>query len=56
MTESQSMTTPEVVAKTLIDEHAGFLREAVATVAAGFGRDPGLRDRRPLVRPGPLGL
>jgi transposase-like protein len=28
------MTTPEVVAKTLIDEHADFLREAVAMVAA----------------------
>jgi len=34
MAESQSMTTPEVVAKTLIDEHADFLREAVAMVAA----------------------
>jgi transposase-like protein len=34
MAESQSMTTPEVVAKTLISEHADFLREAVATVAA----------------------
>ena len=33
MAESQSMTTPEVVAKTLIDEHADFLREAVAMVA-----------------------
>ncbi|MBK5221258.1 MAG: transposase [Thermoleophilia bacterium] len=28
------MTTPEVVAKTLITEHADFLREAVAAVAA----------------------
>jgi len=34
MAESQSMTTPEVVAKTLIAEHADFLREAVAMVAA----------------------
>jgi len=34
MAESRSMTTPEVVAKTLIDEHADFLREAVAMVAA----------------------
>ena len=34
MAESQSMTTAEVVAKTLIDEHADFLREAVALVAA----------------------
>ncbi len=34
MAESQSMTTAEVVAKTLIDEHADFLREAVAMVAA----------------------
>jgi transposase-like protein len=34
MAESQSMMTPEVVAKTLIDEHADFLREAVAMVAA----------------------
>jgi len=33
MAESQSMTTPEVVAKTLIDEHGDFLREAVAMVA-----------------------
>ena len=32
--ESQSMTTPEVVAKTLIAEHADFLAEAVAMVAA----------------------
>lgn len=34
MAESQSMTTAEVVAKTLIDEHSDFLREAVAMVAA----------------------
>jgi transposase-like protein len=34
MAESQSMTTAEVVAKTLITEHADFLREAVAMVAA----------------------
>ena len=34
MAERQSMTTAEVVAKTLIDEHADFLREAVAVVAA----------------------
>ncbi len=33
MAESQSMTTAEVVAKTLIDEHPDFLREAVAMVA-----------------------
>jgi putative transposase len=33
MAESQSMTTAEVVAKTLITEHADFLREAVALVA-----------------------
>ena len=42
MAESQSMTTPEVVAKTLIAEHADFMREAVAMVAARAdgGRDP----------------
>ena len=34
MAERQSMTTPEVVAKTLITEHGDFLREAVAMVAA----------------------
>ncbi len=34
MAERQSMTTPEVVAKTLIAEHSDFLREAVAMVAA----------------------
>ena len=47
MAESQSMTTAEVVAKTLIDEHADFLREAVAMVAARAdgGRDH-RRDRR----------
>jgi transposase-like protein len=33
MAERQSMTTPEVVAKTLIDEHSDFLAEAVAMVA-----------------------
>ncbi len=34
MAESRSMTTPEVVAKTICDEHSDFLREAVAMVAA----------------------
>jgi putative transposase len=34
MAEGQSMTTAEVVARTLLDEHADFLREAVAMVAA----------------------
>lgn len=33
MAARQSMTTDEVVAKTLIEEHADFLREAVALVA-----------------------
>ena len=33
MAEHQSMTTAEVVAKSLIDEHADFLREAVVIVA-----------------------
>jgi hypothetical protein len=33
MAEKQSMTTPEVVAKTLIAEHGDFLRDAVAMVA-----------------------
>jgi len=33
MAEGQSMTTAEVVAKTVLDEHADFLREAVAMVA-----------------------
>ena len=43
MAESQSMTSAEVVAKALIEEHADFLRESVAMVAA---RDHGGRDRR----------
>ncbi len=30
MAERQSMTTAEVVAKTLIDEHHDFLKEAVS--------------------------
>lgn len=34
MAESQSMTSAEVIAKTLIAEHGDFLREAVAMVAA----------------------
>lgn len=34
MAESQSMTTAEVVAKALLDEHADFLKEAVAMIAA----------------------
>jgi transposase-like protein len=34
MAEGQSMTTSELVAKTLLDEHADFLKEAVAMVAA----------------------
>ncbi len=34
MAENQSMTTAEVVAKTLISDHGDFLREAVALVAA----------------------
>jgi transposase-like protein len=33
MAESQSMTSAEVVAKALIDEHADFLRESVAMVS-----------------------
>lgn len=33
MAAPKSMTTAEVVAKTLIDEHADFLREAVVLVA-----------------------
>ncbi len=33
MAEDQRMTTEQVVAKTLIDEHADFLRDAVAMVA-----------------------
>src|SRR5882757_4998924 len=34
MAESRSMTTSEVVARTLIDEHSDFLREAVEALAA----------------------
>jgi putative transposase len=34
MAEGQSMTTAEVVAKRMIDDHADFVREAVAVVAA----------------------
>ena len=34
MAERQSLTTAEVVAKTLIDEHHDFLKEAVGLVAA----------------------
>lgn len=34
MAASQSMTTAEVVRKTLLDEHADFLKEAVAVVVA----------------------
>jgi transposase-like protein len=33
MTATPSMTTAEVVAKTLIEEHSDFLRDAVAVVA-----------------------
>lgn len=33
MTEKHRMTTAEVVAKTMLDEHSDFLREAVAMVA-----------------------
>ena len=33
MTENRSMTTAEVVAKTMLTEHADFLKEAVALVA-----------------------
>lgn len=33
MAERQSMTTPQVVAKTILDEHSDFMREAVAIVA-----------------------
>ena len=33
MAENRSMTTPEVVAKALMDEHPDFLRESVAMVA-----------------------
>jgi len=34
MTDGQSMTTQELVRRTLLDEHGDFLREAVAMVAA----------------------
>ena len=34
MTDTQSMTTQELVARTLLDEHGDFLKEAVAIVAA----------------------
>jgi len=34
MTDRQSMTTQELVRRTLLDEHGDFLREAVALVAA----------------------
>jgi len=34
MAESQSMTSAEVVAKALIEEHSDFLRESVAMIAA----------------------
>ena len=34
MADRQSMTTQELVRKTLLDEHGDFLREAVAMVAA----------------------
>ncbi len=34
MTDTQSMTTQELVRRTLLDEHGDFLREAVALVAA----------------------
>ncbi len=34
MTDGQSMTTRELVRRTLLDEHGDFLREAVAMVAA----------------------
>ena len=34
MTDTQSMTTNELVRRTLLDEHGDFLREAVAMVAA----------------------
>ena len=67
MAESQRMTTPEVVAETLIAEHSDFLREAVAAVAAqimeaeisteiGAGRgevSPGRTTRRNGYRPRP---
>ena len=34
MTDTQSMTTQELVRRTLLDEHGDFLKEAVAIVAA----------------------
>jgi hypothetical protein len=34
MTDGQSMTTRELVGRTLLDEHGDFLWEAVAMVAA----------------------
>ena len=34
MAETQSMTTQEIVRRTLVEEHGDFLREAVAMVAA----------------------
>jgi putative transposase len=34
MTDTQSMTTQELVGRTLLDEHGDFLKEAVAIVAA----------------------
>ena len=34
MADRQSMTTQELVRRTLLDEHGDFLREAVAMVAA----------------------
>ncbi len=34
MTDKGSMTTQELVRRTLLDEHGDFLREAVAMVAA----------------------
>ena len=34
MTDAQSMTTQELVRRTLLDEHGDFLKEAVAMVAA----------------------
>jgi putative transposase len=34
MTDTQSMTTPQLVRRALLDEHGDFLKEAVAIVAA----------------------
>jgi transposase-like protein len=34
MTDTQRMTTQELVRRTLLDEHGDFLKEAVAIVAA----------------------